>query len=170
MAKEGVVEVAVEGKRADLSRSHEPVSVDQEASPVCETLERLGREVTAQDRSDMHPFDAPQHTLRLVAVTPGLSERLDAHLASAVVVVTEREGCRLARSRERHRKAECGELPEVLPLFRLTAFRGHDRFLMERSQGPRRVPRPAADPRGTAGDEVTRERADDGERSHDRQL
>ena len=118
----------------------------------------------------MQPLDPPQHAFRLVALAPRLSDRLDAHLASAVGVVAEGEGRRLACRRERDRDSERRQVTEIGALLRLTALRRHDRLLVERSQRPRRVPRASADPRYSVGNQVTRERADDGERSHDRQL
>ena len=86
------VEVAVERERADLARPDEPVAVEQHASPARDPLERLGREVVAQQRRDVHPLDPPQRALRLVAFAPRLPDRLDAHLPVAVGVVTEGEG------------------------------------------------------------------------------
>ena len=119
----------------------EPVAVEQHASPARDPLERLCREVVPQERRDVHPLDAAQSALRLVAFAPRLPDRLHAHLAAPVGVVVEREGRRLAGSRERHREAQRCEASQVRAPLGLAALRDHHRLLLQGVQCPCRVPR-----------------------------
>ena len=110
MAKEGAVEVGVERERADAPRPDEAVTVEQHAPPACDPLERLGREVAAQQRRHVHPFDPPQPTLRLVALAPRLPDGLDAHLRGAR---RRRSGTRTSSSRRPPRATREAPGPRV---------------------------------------------------------
>ena len=169
MAQERPVEVPVERERAEPARANQSVAVEQHAPAARDPLEHLGREVVAQQRRHVRPLDSAQHALRLVGFGPRLPDRVDAHLAAAVGVVPEGEGRRLAGRNERDRQAERRETTVVRAPLGLTALRDHDRLLLERPQRTSRVPGAASDARGPAVYDVTRKRADHGERSHDPQ-
>src|SRR5215471_16770384 len=112
----------------------------------------------------MHPLDPAQGSLGLVAVVPRLSDRIDPHLAVTVPVVVKGERCRLAACRKRDRQAEGSEIAEVRTSLGLATLGDDDRLLPERAERPRCVPWAAPDPRVAAMDDITRQRADDGER------
>ena len=168
--QERAVEVRVEREGAGAAGSDEAVAVEQHAPPSRDPLQRLRREVAPQQRRDVHPLRPAQRALGLVGLSPRLPDRLDSHLAAAVGVVAEGEGCRLACRRERDREAERSETPQVRAPLRLSAFGHDDGLLTQRPQGACRIPGAAADSPVAAVDEVTRERADNGERSHDPQA
>jgi len=170
VAQHRPVEVTVERERADPPRADEPVAVEQHAPPVSDPLERFRREVVAQERRDVHPLDPAQPAFRLVALAPRLPDRLDTHFTVPVGVVVEREGRRLAGSREGHREAQCCQASQVRAPLGLAALRDDDRLLLQAMQRPCCVPGTAADLIGASAYGVTRQRADHGERSHDPQA
>jgi hypothetical protein len=146
------------------------MAVEQDAPPMSDPRKRLRREVAPQQGSNVNPFHPPEGAFRFIAVAPWLTDRLDAHLPAAVGVVVEGEGRRLAGGCERDRNPERRQTTEIRAPVRLAAFRDDDRLLRQRVDGARGVPWASADSWLAAADDVTRKRADDGERPHDRQA
>ena len=72
--------------------------------------------------------------------------------------------------RERHREAERCKAPQVRTPLGLAALRDHHRLLPHDPQCPSRIPGRATHALGSTVHEVTRQRADHGERSHDSQA
>src|SRR5438105_1892791 len=115
----------------------------------------------SRERRDVHPLDAVEAELVLV---PRISDDVDRHRPHAVAVIGERERRRLRADHQVERELERLQPAREVDCVPLAAFRDEPRVDSERAQRAGRVPGRAADARRAAGDHVTRELSDDGER------
>src|SRR5205814_338301 len=150
----------IEDEWSGPSRTYEPLPIDQETAAPRKPLEQLAVEVATEKWRNVEPLDRSQHGLRDVSTPERLADGVDLHRARTALVVAEGERGGLAARRDRHRQAEgCQSSLKVDPVG-LSAFREHHRVMAECAECTRCVPRPPADPRRGACDDVTREWSD----------
>ena len=152
------VEVPVQPQRTGFRNTHDPVAVQQHAPSLRDPADV---DLPAQERRDVHPLDAVEAELVLV---PRIADDVDRHRPHAVAVVGERERRRLRADHQVERELERLQPAREVDCVPLAALRDEPRVDSERAQRAGRVPGRAADARRAAGDHVTRELSDDGER------
>ncbi len=118
----------------------------------------------------MQGLDAAQQARRRLVELPRLADDVDVHRPHAVGVVREGELRGLAARRERCRQTDRREASLPLRSVGFAALREEHGVVAERAQRPSGVPGAAADPRRSAGDDVTREMSDYAERPHGREA
>jgi len=156
------VELGVELQRAGAARPDEPLAVERDPGAARQRRHRLGREVRAGERRDVHPSREPG--LARLTARPGLAELVDHHAADAVLV-GEREARRRRGRPPGDGDAERGDLAHEAPVAR-SALRRDPRRGADHAKRPCRVVRGAAGPRRAAVDDVPREVAEHREGAH----
>ena len=152
------VEVGVELERPERRPADEALPVEQHVRRA------RNDDVAAQERRDLHPVGVDLGRERL-------ADRVDRHRPSAALVVREGERRRRRpRAWSSNGTPVLGELRAERVLVLRPARRDDYGVRAERGQRARRVPRPAADARRAARDDVTREMPDHGERRHGSQA